>query len=82
MAKATKKRVVPKHRQAAVTAATLRQVDRNELTAQEQLKVLDERLGSGVGATKERARLRKAAKAAKVAEAAEAAKAAKVAKVA
>lgn len=39
--------------------AETRQMGRDSLTAEEQLRVLDRRLGEGTGAEKERARLRK-----------------------
>ena len=38
-------------------AADDREIDRSVRSAQEQLAILDERLGKGVGAKKERARL-------------------------
>lgn len=37
--------------------ADIRQAKRNQLSPQEQLNILDSRLGVGVGATRERARL-------------------------
>lgn len=39
--------------------AEARQRQRDELTPEEQIKILDDRLGVGQGATKERARLAK-----------------------
>lgn len=45
----------PKHQKR--TEAAIRQEARNSRSAGEQLKLLDRRLGPGVGAAKERARL-------------------------
>ena len=46
-----------KSKQDRRTEAEMRQEYRNELSAKDQLARLDERLGDGVGATKERQRL-------------------------
>lgn len=47
----------PTRRTARREDAQERQTERNERTPQEQLAILDRRLGKGVGATKERAKL-------------------------
>ncbi|WKW86147.1 hypothetical protein SEA_JONJAMES_174 [Gordonia Phage JonJames] len=52
---------VAKHesRGIARVLAAARQHERNQRTPERQIEVLDERLGVGVGAVKERARLKK-----------------------
>lgn len=54
-AKAEKAKHVENH----LEAIAQRQADRKNRSDVEQLKLLDERLGEGIGAKKERARLRK-----------------------
>ena len=49
-------------------SAKIRQEERDKLTPAQQLKVLNERLGKGLGAEKERARLQKAIEKAKAVE--------------